>query len=103
MNGLSNILNKGVNGTEAIILGLDEAGRHSESLLDFLDNSVSNPSYVYGLFTGMAQTWNANLAYAKLFIKLYGENLCEAQVCSRVNIHYAYTTTRPTNVATTKK
>ena len=46
MNGLSNILNKGVNGTEAIILGLDEAGRHSESLLDFLNNSVSHPNYV---------------------------------------------------------
>ena len=83
---------------------MDEAGRHSESLLDFLDNSVSYPSYVYGSFTGMAQ----NLAYAKLFIKLYGENLCEAQGRIASNVlqlqgeHHVYTT-RPTNIATTNK
>ena len=40
MNGLSNILN-GVDGNEAIILGLGDAGRHSETLPDILDYSTS--------------------------------------------------------------
>jgi hypothetical protein len=49
MNSLSNILNE-VNGTDTIILGLGDAGRHSETLPAIFDNSASafHPCNVYG-------------------------------------------------------
>ena len=107
MNGLSNILN-GVDGTEAIILGLGDAGRHSATLPDILDDSAVHPSLVYGSFTGMASTWDANLLYALLHTKLYAGDLTEAQgrialkVLQLQGERQAYTT-RPTNVAMTEK
>ena len=107
MNGLSNILN-GVDGTEAIILGLGDAGRHSATLPDILDDSAVHPSLVYGSFTGMASTWDANLLYALLHTKLYAGDLTEAQgrialkVLQLQGERQAYTT-RPMNVAMTEK
>ena len=104
MNGLSNILN-GVDGTEAIILGLGDAGRHSATLPDILEDSAVHPSLVYGSFTGsMASTWDANLLYALLHTKLYAGDLTEAQgrialkVLQLQGERLAYTT-RLTNVA----
>ena len=62
MNGLSDIL-KGVNDTDVFILGLGDAGRHSETLPDILDNIVVHPCRSYGSSFSMIQTWNANLSY----------------------------------------
>ena len=106
MNGLLSIFKEV--GTDAIILGLGDAGRHSATLPDILESGAVHPCIAYGSFTGMVSTWDANYSYAQLHTKLYVGSVTEAQgrialkVLQLQGERLAYTK-RPTNVAMIEK